>query len=355
MEAKTMKALIYHGGQNNIALEDVPIPSLQEPSDALVRVTLSTICGSDIHIVGGHLKVPGPVLMGHEFCGEVVETGIGVSKFKVGDRVLVSCITSCGVCENCRNGQPVHCEAKDTGCFGTNTGLAGCQTEFIRIPFADNSMYLIPDKLTEEDVLFAGDILSTGYFGAEQINIKPGDSVLIVGAGPVGICAAITARLWGPAKIIMVDGIQYRLDACSKAGVADVIINFQEEDTLARVKELTDGRGVDKAIEAIGLESTLVTCLNAVRYGGNVATLGVYSTAVKLPLQRLWNKNLTISTGFVPMDRVPELLALIQAGKIDTGFLITHRAPLNDIIKGYEVFGNRQDDCIKWLVTPYQP
>lgn len=350
---QTMKALIYKE-PNVIALEDVPVPKIEDPTDAIVRVTLSTICGSDIHIVGGHLGIPAPILMGHEFCGEVVEVGPAVSKFKVGDRVALSCIASCGVCVNCKNGQPVHCEGKDGGCFGVSPELAGCQTEFTRIPFADNTMYKIPATLKEEDVLFVGDILSTGYYGAERGNIKMGDTVLILGAGPVGMCAAISARLYSPSKIIIVDGVQSRLDTCLKNGVVDLIINFQNENLQDRVLELTEGRGVDVAIEAIGFESTLNDCIQAVRFGGNVSTVGVYAGPVTLPLHEVWNKNLNISTGFVTVDHMEELIKMIEAGKIDTRFLITHKKPLNDIIEGYDIFGNKKENCIKWLVTPYE-
>lgn len=353
MKQTTMKALLYKG-PNQIQLEDVPVPKIEYPNNAIVRVTLSTICGSDIHIVSGHLGVPTPVLMGHEFVGVVEEVGEDVADFKPGDRVAVSCVAACGVCEPCKNGQPVHCTKKNVGCFGVSPLLPGCQTEFVRIPFADNTLYHIPDELSDEDALFVGDILSTGYFGAEMAEIKTGDSVLIVGAGPVGMCAALCARLFSPAQIIIVDSIEHRLNTCLAQGIVDEVINFEKEDVQARIRELTGGRGVDRAIEAIGKEASMLTCMEAVRYGGNVSFLGVFSGPVQIPLHQLWNKNLTIRTGFVPVDHISELLKMIQAGKIDTSFLITHRAPLNDVVKGYDYFANKKDNCIKWLVTPYQ-
>lgn len=353
MKKDTMKALLYKG-PGVIELEDVPTPKLEYANNAIVRVTLSTICGSDIHVIEGHLGVPTPVLMGHEFVGVVEEVGSDVLDFKPGDRVAVSCVASCGVCEPCKNGQPVHCTKERVGCFGVTPLLPGCQTEYVRIPFADNTMHHIPDSLSDEDVLFVGDILSTGYFGAEMAEIKTGDTILIVGAGPVGMCAAVAARLFSPAEIIIVDGIQSRLDKCLEEGIVDHVINYLETDVQKRVLELTNGRGVDRAIEAIGKESSMLTCMEAVRCGGNVAFLGVFSGPVKVPLHQLWNKNLTIRTGFVPVNRIPELIRMIEHGKINTNFLITHRAPLNDIVKGYDYFGNKKDNCIKWLVTPYE-
>ncbi len=351
--AQKMKALIYHKA-NDISIEEVPVPRLEYPNNAIVRVTLSTICGSDIHVIGGHLGIPGPVLMGHEFVGVVEEVGDDVMDFKPGDRVAVSCVASCGVCGPCKDGQPVHCTKKNVGCFGVSPLLPGCQTEYVRVPFADNTLYHIPDSLSDEDVLFVGDILSTGYFGAEMAEIKTGDTVLIVGAGPVGMCAALCARLFSPSKIIIVDGIQSRLDTCLREGIVDHVINYMEEDVQQKVLELTGGVGVDRAIEAIGKESSMLTCMDAVRFGGNVSFLGVFSGPVQIPLHRLWNKNMTIRTGFVPVNHIPELIRMIEAGKLDTSFLITHRAPLNDIVKGYDYFGNKKDDCIKWLVTPYE-
>lgn len=357
MNQETMKALVYHE-PGKISLDDVPVPTIIKPGDAIVKVTLATICGSDIHIVGGHAGIKPPHIIGHEFCGEIVELGSAVEHFKVGDKVAVSCVAYCGECFYCRQGLYYHCIDPDCTCFGTNRknglSLPGCQAEYVRLPFAANCMHKIPPGCTEEDMLFVGDIISTGYFGAEQVQIKPGDTVLIIGAGPVGMCAALCARLWGPAQIIIVDKAQSRLDVCFSEGIADIALNPTVDDPVKKVRELTDGRGADRVIEAIGLEATLTTALQAVRIGGSVCTLGVYSQAVNLPLQKLWFKNINLSMGFVPVDRMDELIKLVAAGKINTRFLMTHRAPLNEIVKGYDIFGNMKDGCLKWIVTPYE-
>ncbi|MHB8076705.1 alcohol dehydrogenase [Desulfosporosinus fructosivorans] len=357
MKQETMKVLVYHE-PGKIGLEDAPVPEIIKSSDAIVKVTLSTICGSDIHIIGGHAGVQPPHIIGHEFCGEIVELGSAINDFKVGDKVAISCVASCGECFYCRQGLHYHCTDPDCTCFGTNRAngpsLNGCQAEYVRLPYASNYMHKIPEGFTEEDMLFIGDILSTGYFGCEQAHIQPGDSVLIIGAGPVGMCAAITAKLWGPAQIIIVDQIQSRLDVCLREGITDIALNSTDVDVLKKVRELTDGRGADRVIEAIGSEATLLTSLRAVRIGGNVCTIGSYAKPVTLPLNTHWVKNITLSMGFVPVDRMPELIKLIQGGKINTKFLMTHRAPLNDIINGYDVFGNKKDGCLKWVITPYE-
>jgi alcohol dehydrogenase len=358
MKYDTMKALVYHEA-GKISLDDAPMPKIIKPTDAIVKVTLSTICGSDIHIVAGHTGIQPPLIVGHEFCGEIEELGSAINNFKVGDKVAISCVAFCGECYYCKQGLYYHCTDPECTCFGTNRAggspsLDGCQAEYVRLPYASNYMHKIPEGFTEEDMLFVGDIVSTGYFGSKQVNIQPGDTVLIIGAGPVGMCAAITAKLWGPAQIIIVDPVQSRLDVCLREGIADYALNPTDIDVLGKVRALTDRRGADRVIEAIGLEETLLTALQAVRIGGNVCTVGIYAKPVTLPLNTLWVKNITVSMGFVPMDHMPELIKLIQGGKINTKFLMTHKAPLNDIVKGYDVFGNRKDGCLKWVITPYE-
>lgn len=348
-----MKAVVYHGG-TDLRIEDVPTPKIEYPNNAIVKVAMSTICGTDVHIVGGHFPVTLPTVMGHEFVGEVVEVGPDVMDFKPGDRVAVACVAGCGVCKPCKDGQPVHCTKKNVGCFGLGKELPGCQTEYVRVPFADNTMYHIPDNLDYEDVLFVGDILSTGYFGAENADIKAGDTVLIVGAGPVGMCAATCARLFGPAKIIMVDGVQSRLDIALREGLCDDVINYLQEDVSKRVLELTNGEKCDRAIEAIGKEESMLTCLHNIRPGGNASIVGVFGGPVKIPMNEQWSNNVTIRCGFVPVNRIDELIKLIEYGKINLRFLQTHKAPLNDILKGYDIFGNKKDNVLKWVVTPFE-
>ncbi len=348
---ETMKALVYHGPEK-ISLEDVPTPKIIEPDDAIVRVTTSTICGTDIHIWhGGMPEVEAPRILGHEFVGEIVEVGPGVRNFKPGDRVAVSCVTQCGECFYCRQGMYSHCT---TGSWIFGYMIEGAQAEYVRVPHANMGCHLIPEGLTEEDVLFVGDILSTGYFGAEQACIEPGDTVAVMGCGPVGMCAMATARLWGPSKIIAVDTIDSRLEMALKQGIADVALNPLKVDVAEEIRKLTGGLGADRTIEAVGAKPTYELALECVRAGGNVSLVGVFEKPQELAMNKLWIKNIRISMGLVKANRIPELIKLIQAGKLDMKFLITHRAPLNDILKGYDIFGNKKDNVIKWVVTPFE-
>lgn len=347
----TMKALVYRGPEK-IGLEDVPIPKIIEPDDAIVKVTTSTICGTDIHIWhGGMPEVEPPRILGHEFVGEVVEIGPAVRNAKVGDKVAVSCVTQCGECFYCRRGIYSHCT---TGSWIFGYMIDGCQAEYVRVPHANLGMFEIPEGLTEEDVLFVGDILSTGYLGAENARIEPGETVVVTGSGPVGMCAMTCARLWGPAQVIAVDLNQERLDFAVKNGVADIGLNPLNVDVPEKIRELTEGRGADRTIEACGAKGTYELALESVRPGGNVSLIGVFEEAQTLALNKLWIKNINLSMGLVNANRIPELIKLIQTGKINTNFLITHRAPLNEVLNGYDVFGNKKDNCIKWVITPYE-
>lgn len=351
--AETQKALVYNG-PGKYGLQDVPVPKIVDPKDCIGKVILSTICGSDIHIVhGGMPEVRYPLTVGHEFCAEIVETGSEVKNLKVGDKVVVSCVAWCGECWYCKQGLYAHCQTPGYGCFGVY-GQEGCQTTYVRMPGADNYCFHIPESLTPQDVLFTGDILSTGYFGVENADVQPGDTVVIVGAGPVGLCAMTTAKLWGPSRVIAVDMVQSRLDMAVKVGIADMGLNPAKDDVVEIVKELTNGLGADRAIECVGLQPTFDTALNVVRAGGGLSTIGIYEKPLSLPLNLVWAKNLKFGWGFVPMNKMPQLIRLIENGKLDTNFLCTHKAPLNDIEKGYDIFGNKKEDCLKWLVTPWE-
>lgn len=351
MNKETMKALVYHGAKN-IKLEDVPVPKIIKNDDAIIRVTTSTICGTDVHIEAGGLpEVKEGRIIGHEFVGEIVELGPNVNDFKVGDRVAVSCVTQCGECFYCVRGDYSHC-VDGSWIFGYM--IDGCQAEYVRVPHANMGLHKIPEGLSEEDVLFVGDILSTGYFGAERGKIQPGDTVAVMGCGPVGMCAMTSARLWGPSQIIAVDTNQARLEVALKEGLADIAINPLKENAAEKIRELTEGRGADVTIEAVGIKPTYEMAIDAVRAGGNVSLIGVFEEAQELPLNKLWIKNINISMGLVNANRIPELLKLIKAGKINTNFLITHRAPLNDILEGYDIFANKKDNCLKWIITPYE-
>lgn len=359
MEQKEMKALVYHG-PNQISVDDVPVPQIEQPTDAILKVTTSTICGSDIHIIKGYIPSvqPGTVI-GHEFCGEIVELGSSVGgDFKVGDRVAVSCIVHCGKCWSCLNGNPQCCQEVMSGDM-TNSMLFGnyingCQAEYIRVPLAETGMYKIPEGLDDLDVLFVGDILSTGYFGAQKCNIQHGDTVVVCGTGPVGMCAMSSARLWGPAQIIAVDLDQNRLETALENGICDIIINSGQEDALAKIQELTDGRGADCAIEAVGLKPTIDLAMKSLRVGGKLQVIGFGAPTYELSLVDLFMKNLSIGSGLVPADNMARIIELIKKDKLNLRFLATHTKPLNDIVEGYDIFGGKKDGCIKWVVTPYE-
>ena len=347
MEQKTMKAIVYHG-PGKISLDDVPVPQLIESDDIIVKVTTSTICGTDIHIQHGGLPAVQPgTILGHEFCGEVVEAGPSVTNVKVGDKCAISCVTSCGHCFFCRKGEYSHCT---TGSWIFGYLINGCQAEYVRVPHANMGVYVIPEGLEDEDVLFVGDILSTGYFGAEKAEIKPGDVVAVFGSGPVGMCAMATARLWGPALIIAVDLDDFRLETALKNGVADVALNPSKCNVKEEILKLTEGRGADSTIEAVGVKPTYEMAIDCVRNAGVVSLIGVFEKPQELKMNELWIRNIKLHMGLVKTDCIPALIRLIQNKKIDMRFLQTHKAPLGDIMQGYDIFGGKKDNCIKWIV-----
>jgi alcohol dehydrogenase len=346
-----MKALVSHG-DGSISLEDRTVPVLLEDTDAIVRVTLSTICMSDLHIMRGAVPraVPETVL-GHEFVGEIVSVGSSVQNFRPGDRVAANCITFCGDCYYCRKGFINNCEK---GGWELGCRIDGCQAEYVRVPFAQQGLTKIPDSVTDENALFVGDILSSGYFGAELCEISPGDTVAVIGAGPVGLCSMLCARLFGAARIIALDIDLDRLSFAKEQGLADIALSPEEagwEDVLA---EATHGRGADGVIEAAGGQNTFALAFKIARANSVVALLAMYEENQIFPLPSMYGKNLIFKTGGVDAVHCERLLELISLGKINTDFLITHKAPLNDILKGYEVFGERKDHCYKWAVTPYE-
>ncbi|MCO1603423.1 alcohol dehydrogenase [Desulfosporosinus nitroreducens] len=339
-----MKAFVYHGPKN-MSLDQVPNPVIQRPTDAIVRVTTSTICGTDKHIRNGGLpEVEAGRVIGHEFCGEVVEIGAGVNKFKKGDNVAVSCITQCMECYYCKRGIYSRCE-NGSWIFGYK--INGCQADYVRVPYADSGMYLIPDSLADEDVLFVGDILSTGYFGAENGSIQPGDTVAVFGSGPVGMCAMATARLWGPARIVAVDIDESRLEFAIKQGWADYGLNPQKVDVTQALKDFTSGRGADVTIEANGSEPTFKGAIAGVRPGGTVSVIGVFEKPQILEMQNLWIQNITLKMGLVKANHIPELIDLIKEGKLNMKPLITHTIPLSQVAEGYDIFEQRRDNAIK--------
>ncbi len=350
MEQKTMKALVYHG-PHNISLDDVPVPQLQKDTDVIARVTLSTICTSDVHIAEGHVPiVTAPKILGHEFCAELMEVGSAVKGFKVGDRVHIPPLSFCGECEMCKVGRVGAC--LNGGGFGIFA--EGCQAEYIRIPNANNCLIPIPDELTEKDVLLLGDMLATGWFGVKNAEIQPGQTVAVVGCGPVGLCTCALAKKVFGAKVIALDTVQDRIDLAIKEGVADIGINVLTDDVAQKIGAATGGRGVDATIESAGTPQAFSMALEITAVSGIVSSVAVYPCSCELPMQSLVYKNLTIRMGIQRIEGIPEMMKLLMDGTLNTNFILTHQAPLNDILKGYEVFGNKQDGCIKWVVTPYE-
>ncbi|GIM45404.1 alcohol dehydrogenase [Collibacillus ludicampi] len=316
--------------------EEKDKPTIQKPTDAIVRITKTTICGTDLHILGGDVPaVTDGRTLGHEGVGIVEEVGPGVNNFKPGDRVLISCITSCGRCDYCKKAMYAHCE---DGGWILGHLIDGTQAEYVRIPYADTSLYHIPPGCDEEALVMLSDILPTSLeIGVINGGVQPGDVVAIVGAGPVGMSALLTAQLYSPAEIIMVDLDDNRLEQSKKFG-ATKTVNSAEGNAVEQVMELTDGKGVDVAIEAVGFPVTFDICQQILKPGGRLANVGVHGKPVDLRLEQLWLRNVTITTGLVSTSTTPMLLKTVQSGKIQPEQLITHRFPLNQIMQAYEVF-----------------
>lgn len=351
-----MKAVVYRG-IGDIGLEDVPRPQIQGPEDAIVRVTTTSICGSDLHILRGYLGLEPGTIVGHEFTGVVEEVGSAVTKVKPGDRVLGAAGVWCGRCPACRKNLGIACEHVALyGCGPLYGNLQGVQAEYVRVLYADATLEKIPEDLTDEQVLFVGDILSTAYMAARGMNpcepgIQPGSVVAIFGAGPVGLCAVSVARLFGPAKIIAVDMEDYRLNMATRLG-ADHVINASREDPTEAIMEITGKWGADYVIEAIGSPEAFDQCLTAVAAGGTVFVIGVFQEPVEVPIQFLMSKNISIKMGLANLIYMKELIALIQNGKLDLTPIITHRLPLAEAEKGYELFKKRLDGAIKVIFKP---
>jgi alcohol dehydrogenase len=335
-----MKALVYKGPGNK-SLEERPQPALLAPTDAIVRISKTTICGTDLHILKGDVAtcVPGTVL-GHEGVGVIEAVGPAVSTFKPGDRVLISCISSCGRCDYCRKGMYSHCT---TGGWILGNSIDGTQAEFVRIPYADTSLYPIPADADEEALVMLSDILPTGFeCGVLNGRIQVGNSVAIVGSGPIGLAALLTAQFYSPAQIIMIDLDDNRL-AVSKRFGATATVNSADSNAAEQVMKLTGGRGVDTAIEAVGIPATFELCQNIVAPGGTIANVGVHGIKVDLHLERLWSHNVTITTRLVDTVSIPMLLKTVQSSRINAKQLITHHFRLDQIMDAYKTFGSAAD------------
>ena len=332
-----MKALVYHGpGQKN--WEEVPEPTIQDDTDAIVRVDSVTICGTDLHILKGDVPaVTDGRILGHEAVGTVTSVGTGVKNVRPGDRVLVSCITACGRCRYCRESSYGQCLGGGGWILGHR--IDGTQAEYVRVPFADNSTYPVPEGVSDEEVLMLADILPTGYeVGVLNGTVRPGDTVAIVGAGPIGLAATLGARLHSPSHVVAIDLAAARLDAAKQFG-ADIVVNSSEEDPYARVMELTSGLGADVVIEAVGIPETFELCTRLVRPGGHVANVGVHGKPATLHLEELWIKNVTITTGLVDAYSTPTLLRLVATRQIESARFVTHRFGLDQFMEAYDVFG----------------
>jgi alcohol dehydrogenase len=341
-----MKAVIFHG-INDLRFEETADPVIESPGDAVIKVTTAAICASDLHIKHEIGTEPGTI-MGHEYCGVVVETGNQVRCLKKGDRVAGRPTFSCGYCYYCRHRQQSLCI--NGGILGGGAGARklGVQAEYARIPFADNTLVKIPDALRDEDVIFTGDILSTGFSGLLKTHVKFGDTVAVFGAGPVGLCAVACAPLFGAGLVIAVDLMDYRLDVARNFGA--VTINASREDPVVRIKEMTDGIGVDAGIEAAGSEATLKACFSSTRRGGEVGVLGTVSRPYLFDLSERFFDMFTLSIGLGDQNYVEALIKLIQNGKLNLKPLITHSYPFSEAMKAYEVFEKKQGNCIKVIL-----
>lgn len=389
-----MKALCWHGA-NDVRVDNVPDPKILNPRDAIIKITSTAICGSDLHIYDGYIPtMQSGDILGHEFMGEVVELGSAVKDVKVGDRVVVPFTISCGNCFFCRQSLSSLCDNSNpngwmaekmyghspSGLFGYSHlfgGYAGGQAEYARVPFADVGLFKIPEGFTDEQVLFLTDIFPTGYMAAENCNIKQGDTVAIWGCGPVGQFAIKSAYMLGADRVIAIDRIPERLQMAKEQGKAE-IINYEEVDAGEALKEMTGGRGPDACIDAVGMEAhgtdamafydkakqavrletdrptALRQVLVACRKGGHVSIAGVYGGFLdKIPMGAAFNKGLTFKMGQTHVHRyIPQLLERIQKGEIDPSFVITHKMNLEDAPKGYEIFKNKKDNCIKIVLKP---
>jgi alcohol dehydrogenase len=347
-----MQAMVYRGVEK-IVLEDVPRPEILEPTDAIVRVTSTAICGSDLHIYHGDFSVNVGTIIGHEFLGIIDEVGDHVTTFSPGERVLVYPGFRCEACEACLKGMPMGCPRG--GIFGNPTpygSIHGGQAEYVRVPFAQRIMHRIPEELSDEDVMLVTDMLPTGYFGAENGDIKPGDSVVVFGCGPVGLSAQICAQLFGPSKVFGVDLLDYRLKVAEQLG--SIPINASEVDAPNRIRELTGDLGANVAIEAIGTPETFYGCLQSVRPTSNISIIGIFADSIELPMHVLCitNKRITMGLPHRLPEYVPMLLHLIKEGTIDAKPIISHTLPLSEGERAYEMFAGKSDGALKIVLKP---
>lgn len=345
-----MKALVYHGPGNR-SYEEKPMPVIKEPTDAIVRITKTTICGTDLHILKGDVPaVTDGRILGHEGVGIIEQIGSNVSNFKIGDHVLISCISSCGRCTNCKKGMYSHCE--NGGGWILGNLIDGTQAEYVRIPFADNSLYPIPAEADEEALVMLSDILPTGFeCGVLNGKIKPGDTVAIIGAGPIGLAVLLTAQFYSPSEIIMVDNDSNRLEVAKKFGATQVVHN-DLGNAAEKVMAFTNNHGVDVAVEAIGIPASFDICQKIVTAGGHIANVGVHGKPVQLNLEKLWAHNITLTTRLVDTVTTPMLLKTVVSGKLQASQLITHHFTLDEVMQAYDTFGDAMKaEALKVIIT----
>ena len=346
---KIMKALVYHGPGNK-SWEEKPKPVIIKQTDVIVRISKTTICGTDLHIMKGDVpEVVDGTIIGHEGVGVIEEVGTAVTSFKKGDHVLISCITSCGRCDYCKRGMYSHCE---DGGWMLGHLIDGTQAEYVRIPHAENSLHHIPEGVDEEALIMLSDILPTGFeCGVLNGQVKPGDSIAIVGSGPIGLAALLTAQFYSPAEIIMIDPDENRLEVARTFG-ATKTINNSTTDVAKEISRLTNGKGVDAAIEAVGIPETFELCTSIIGPGGCVANVGVHGTSATLHLETLWAKNITITTRLVDTVTTPMLLKTVQSQKLTPSKLITHHFRLDQIMDAYQTFENAaKEKALKVILT----
>jgi alcohol dehydrogenase len=344
-----MNALVYNGPGRR-AWKEVPKPAVRDAGDAVVRITTTTICGTDLHILKGDVPTvtPGRIL-GHEGIGIVAAVGPAVSRFRTGDRVLISCVSACGTCDLCRRGMYSHCR---TGGWILGNTIDGTQAEYVRTPHADTSLYHVPADADGEALVMLSDILPTAFeCGVLNGKVQPGDTVAIVGAGPIGLAALLTARLYSPAAILMIDVDANRLQLARQFGATTAIDN-SDGTAIDRVMALTDGAGVDVAIEAVGVPASFDICQSILAPGGRLANIGVHGKPVTLHLEKLWDRNIAITTRLVDTAAIPMLMKLVGAGTLQPASLVTHRFALEDIMKAYDIFGSAaQERALKVILT----
>jgi alcohol dehydrogenase len=354
----TMRAAVFHG-EKDIHIEEVPMPRAG-PGEAIVKTTLTTICGTDSHIWRKEYPVSEGRIVGHEPAGVIHELGVGVVGYEVGEKVVVGAITPCGTCFFCLNGQWAQCagygnEWEPIGGWRLGNSMHGVQAEYFKVPYAQANLARIPEGLAEEDVLLVTDIASTGISGAESAGVRIGDAVVVYAQGPIGLCATAGAKLMGASLVIGVDSLDYRLEMTRKMG-ADVVINFNEQDPVAEVKRLTEGRGADVAIEALGKQQTFENCLRSVRPGGTVSSLGVYAGKLEVPLEPFIYGigDVKVVSTLCPggKERLRRLMEMVKNGRLNLRQLLTHSFKLDQIVEAYELFSNQRDNVLKVAITP---